>query len=408
MRILASFLSIFCLFFASLSHVYSQKYAAIVMDAQTGEVLHETDPDGYRFPASLTKMMTLYLVFEALDAKKITMNTRFSVPRSATLVEPCKLGLRAGSNVLVKDLILGLITNSANDASVTIAVGLAKSVKDFSKKMNDKARRLGMTRTHFQNPHGLPDTRQLTTARDMARLSQAMVTHFPHYYHLFKTPVFKYNGRAHGNHNHLLKSFKGLDGIKTGYFRKAGSNLAASAVRTQNGTPRRLIVVALGCPSRHMRDQRVASLLEAGFKSPRVCSKRPRVTFAPSPRGPVHIHPKKHTHTQQPPSKVQLHHTKHMSDPMGDLIEKKVLSVKSPHPQRARVKNVKHTGKKSSPQKLSTSSRAVKPLRTSQKTPLKVTRVTPKKVLSAASKRRSIPLKKRIEQRRHPKPLKAA
>lgn len=371
---------------------YAQKYAAIVVDAQTGEVLHETDPDGYRYPASLTKMMTLYLLFEALDAKKIKLSTQFRVPKEATYVEPSKLYLRTGQTISVRDLILALITKSANDASVTVATGLAPTIKAFAQKMNEKARCLGMTRTHFQNPHGLPDTRQLSTARDMTRLAHALITRFPHYYHLFKTPAFYYKGHAHANHNHLLKSFQGLDGVKTGYFKKAGSNLAASAVRNSHGSPRRLIAVVLGCSSRFARDKIVASLLDEGFKTARTCKSRSRITWtvhkASSPTTYKHAVYHRDPHqlkTSQP-------------DPMGDLIQNKILNA-TPVVAKARVKTMKPQHKQPLKKK-----NTVKPLQAHthiKKTMLPVQRkiTSPKKYMT---------LQQRIQRRRHPKPLKAA
>lgn len=245
-------------------HACAQKYADILMDAQTGTVLDGTDPDGHRYPASLTKMMTLYILFEALKAGKITFHTTFSVSRNAIIVEPCKLGLRVGNRISVRNIILGLITRSANDAAVVAAEGMSGSVAKFAEKMNQTARKLGMKRTHFRNPHGLPNPSQLSTARDMAILSKALIHHFPDYYKLFRTRFFMYAGLSHANHNSLLGR-GGIDGIKTGFFRKAGSNLAASAVRTINGKPRRLIAVVLGGENRFARNRRIIELLDQGF-----------------------------------------------------------------------------------------------------------------------------------------------
>lgn len=353
----------------------SQPYAAIVVDAKTGEVLHETDADGHRYPASLTKMMTLYLLFEALDSKKISLNTRMKVPHHAPHVEPCKMGLRAGQQVMVRDLMMGMITKSANDASVTVAVALGQSIAGFAKRMNTKAKHLGMHRTHFTNPHGLPDTRQKSTARDLARLSHALIHHFPHYYHLFNTRSFRYNNQLYNNHNHLLKSFAGLDGIKTGYFKKAGSNLAASAVRYHNGKPRRMIAIALGCNNRIARDMKVSSLLEAGFKSPQNILSRPRVTWMPygsSPKSPHRM-----------PSSSQVQHD---ADPMGDLIQSKILATPTVVPARAQ-------------QTLNKKNKVAQRVSGTRRFPRSLGKAEPQK----ASGSQKVALK-----RRAPKPLKAA
>lgn len=259
-------LFLFFSFASSLSQ--AQKYSDIVVDATTGQVLHGSDPDGQRFPASVTKIMTLYLIFDALAKKRITMETQFKVSRNATLVEPCKLGLKAGQRISVRHIILGMITKSANDASVVIAEGLSGSVPKFAELMNATAKRLGMTRTNFLNPHGLPNPKQLTTARDMAILSRAVIRDFPQYYKLFQTRSFIYHGMYFPNHNTLLGKIKGLDGIKTGWFRAAGSNIAASAERVVNGQKRRIIVVVLGGQNRFVRNKRVTELMEVGFKSP--------------------------------------------------------------------------------------------------------------------------------------------
>ncbi len=238
------------------------------MDAETGAVLHHIDADGRRFPASLTKMMTLYIIFSKLREKKISMETPLVVPRNAPPVEPSKLGLRTGQIILIRHIILGLITKSANDAAVTVAVGLSGSVENFAKLMNVTARKLGMKNTIFYNPHGLPDSRQLTTARDMAILSRALSHHFPEYYPLFKTRVFNYKGVSHPNHNRLLGEVHGMDGIKTGYFRLAGSNLAASVIRHVNGKKRRIIAIVLGGENRFARNKRIKELIEIGFATP--------------------------------------------------------------------------------------------------------------------------------------------
>lgn len=327
MHILCGFL-----FFLFISPVHAQKYAEILMNAENGAILRQVDGDGLRYPASLTKMMTLYITFEMLKAKKITMDTHFVVPSYATHVEPCKLGLRAGEKISVRHLILGLITKSANDASVTLAVGISGSIEKFSKQMNLTARKLGMHQSRFFNPHGLPDTRQLSTAKDMALLSRALVAHFPMYYPLFKTRIFTYKGHCHSNHNKLLGQVEGLDGLKTGWFRRAGSNLAASAVRTINGKKIRLIAVVLGGTNRFARDKRIRELLEMGFSisSERLERLPPMQMMKQTPTVPLyHVrHVAKGASNTSEPSSSLLQH----EDPLGDLIEDAVkeASLKKP------------------------------------------------------------------------------
>ncbi len=233
----------------------------IVIDADTGKVVSEHHADVQNYPASLTKMMTLYLAFEALEQHKIHLDQRFTVSRAAAQQAPSKLGLEPGDTVAVRDLIFGLITKSANDAAVVIAEGLAGSEEAFAERMTVKALALGMTSTTYYNASGLPNPGQLTTARDLVRLARALYRDFPREYAWFATEEFTYNGVTHHNHNHLMSAFEGMDGIKTGYIRASGFNLAASAVRDN----RRLIGVVMGGTSAHARDLEMARLLNDGF-----------------------------------------------------------------------------------------------------------------------------------------------
>ncbi|WP_035693225.1 D-alanyl-D-alanine carboxypeptidase [Azospirillum halopraeferens] len=239
----------------------ASKYAAIVMDARTGEVLHHEDADATRFPASLTKMMTLYLAFEALDAGRIKLDQALPVSQHAQSMPATKLGLRAGSTLRVEQAILALVTKSANDAAVVLAEALGDSETRFAEMMTRKARQLGMNATVFRNASGLPNTAQVTTARDMAVLSRALIADHPKYYSYFGRRSFTYGGKQLHSHNRLMSRYDGMDGIKTGYINASGFNLAASAVRDG----RRLIAVVLGGPSTAWRDNRVASLLDDGF-----------------------------------------------------------------------------------------------------------------------------------------------
>lgn len=245
---------------------YSPKYSAIVMDADTGQILHTEDATGIRHPASLTKMMTLYMAFEALKAGKVTLKTRMPVSSKAARQAPSKLGLNPGETISLQTAILGLVTKSANDAAVVVAEFLGGSEEAFARKMTQKARALGMTSTVFRNASGLPNPAQVTTAKDMAILSRALYRDYPKQYKYFSLRSFNHKGIEHRNHNHLLGKVAGVDGIKTGFIGASGFNLAASAVRLDRyKRPRRLITVVMGGANRHWRDRRVTELLEAYF-----------------------------------------------------------------------------------------------------------------------------------------------
>lgn len=237
------------------------RYASIVVDFETGRVLSEQGADERRHPASLTKMMTLFLVFEALDAGRITLNTRWNVSEYAAGQAPTKLNLQAGDRVAVRDVILGMVTRSANDAAMVAAEGLAGSEAKFADLMNKRAREIGMTRTNFENPHGLPNDAQITTVRDMATLGREIIKRYPHHYTFFSTQQFTFEGRKFANHNRLMNWYQGADGIKTGYIRASGFNLVASAVRDG----RRIVAAVIGGPNPSERDQYTGKLLDAGF-----------------------------------------------------------------------------------------------------------------------------------------------
>lgn len=236
-------------------------YSALIADIDTEQVLYEHEPDELRHPASLTKMMTLYMVFEALSQGRLYMDTMFRVSRFAVLRPPSRLGLKVGDNLSVEDGILGLVTRSANDAASTIAEGMAGSEPAFAAAMTDKARQLGMSQTVYRNASGLPDPNQVTTAWDMFRLGKALNKRFPQFYTYFSTPSFTYEGHNFANHNHLMETYQGMDGIKTGFINASGFNLVASAQR--NG--HRLIGVVFGGPSAKRRDALMRELLDDGF-----------------------------------------------------------------------------------------------------------------------------------------------
>jgi D-alanyl-D-alanine carboxypeptidase len=237
------------------------RYASMVVDADTGAVLHAVNPDGQNYPASLTKMMTLYLVFEALKERRLTLGQKLPVSNRAAGQSPTKLDLKAGGTVTVDHAIRGIIVKSANDAAVVVAETLGGTEARFARDMTEKAHALGMADTTFRNASGLPHRGQLTTARDMVTLARALRRDFPQYYHYFAEPSFAYGGQVHDNHNHLLTRYDGVDGVKTGYIRASGFNIVTSAERDG----RRLIGVVFGGTSPGARDQRMVDLLDEAF-----------------------------------------------------------------------------------------------------------------------------------------------
>lgn len=233
----------------------------IVINAATGEVLAANHPDELRFPASLTKLMTLYLTFRALRDHRITLGGHVPVSAHAASQEPVKLWLDPGMRLTVQQCILAMVTRSANDAASAMAERLGGSESRFARMMTSEARALGMRRTVFRNASGLPDPGQVTTARDMATLARALMLRFPEDYHYFSVRGFRFRGRVIRGHDPMLGTYPGVDGLKTGYTSAAGFNMVTSAVR--GGT--RVIAVVLGEPSDAVRDTRMASLLDEGF-----------------------------------------------------------------------------------------------------------------------------------------------
>jgi D-alanyl-D-alanine carboxypeptidase len=257
-------------------------YEAIVLDAETGQVLRQLNPDTVTYPASLTKMMTLYLTFEALNQNRIQLDQYFPVSEWAASQHPSKLGLRPGESISVRDLILGIVTKSANDAAVVLAEGLGGGNESaFAVMMTQKARQLGMTRTSYRNASGLPDSEQLTTARDIARLALALIHDFPREYRYFSVREFNFEGRIVNGHDHLLDEYPGTDGIKTGFTVASGYNLATSAVRDGH----RLIGVILGGESGRIRDGEMAQLLDIGFAD--LAREGPMLAQRTTPAAPV-------------------------------------------------------------------------------------------------------------------------
>ena len=236
---------------------YSPQFASIIVDANSGATLQSTSPDGIRHPASLTKVMTLYLLFERMEANKMNLDTEMPVSEHASEQDPTKLGLRPGSTLRVEDAIKGVVTKSANDAAVVIAEAIGGDESDFARMMTRKARALGMTRTVYVNASGLPADEQNTTARDQAILARAIQDRFPKYYRYFATEAFNFHGHTVHGHNHLLGSVEGVDGIKTGYTRASGFNLITNLRRGN----RHLVGVVMGGRSGGSRDAIMRNLL---------------------------------------------------------------------------------------------------------------------------------------------------
>jgi D-alanyl-D-alanine carboxypeptidase len=241
---------------------YAPPFSSLVVDGNSGEVLQASNADAMRHPASLTKIMTLYLLFEELDAGRIRLDTPLKISPHAAEQAPSKLGLKPGQTIAVEDAIKAVVTKSANDVAVAIAENLAGSEDEFARVMTQKAHALGMAHTTYVNASGLPDDDQLTTARDLALLGRAIADHFPRYYKYFATPAFVYHGAAMRNHNHLLGTVAGVDGIKTGYTRASGFNLVTSVHRDG----RYLVAVVLGGHSAFARDARMRELVNSHIR----------------------------------------------------------------------------------------------------------------------------------------------
>ena len=237
------------------------KDSYLIVDAASGRELASDQPDELRHPASLTKLMTVYLTFAALDSGRLSLGDSMTVSMNALNAPPTKMGMQPGGTVMVRDAVMGLVTRSANDAAMLLAEGLAGDEDSFARLMTQKARQLGMSSTVFRNASGLPNPEQVTTARDMARLANALLRDFPHYYPVFSVLSYNYRGRPLENHNRMLASYAGADGLKTGYTNASGFNLVMSAVRDN----RRLIGVVMGGNTAFQRDRLMAELMDQSF-----------------------------------------------------------------------------------------------------------------------------------------------
>jgi len=238
----------------------NSKDSYLIVDAASGRELASDRPDELRHPASLTKLMTLYLTFSALDAGQLSLGDSLPVSMTALNASPTKMGMVGGS-VNVRDAVMGLVTRSANDAAIVLGEALGGDEENFARQMTLKARQLGMMSTVFRNASGLPNREQVTTARDLAKLAHALLRDFPHYYPVFSVQSYNYRGRMLANHNQMLQTYAGADGLKTGYTAASGFNLVMSAVRDN----RRLIGVVMGGDSGYSRDRLMAELMDRGF-----------------------------------------------------------------------------------------------------------------------------------------------
>lgn len=236
----------------------SEKYSAIVVDAVSGKMLYQANSDTVRYPASLTKMMTIYLLFEAMEAGRVSQTTQIPVSDYARARPPTKIGFRQGETIDADSAIKALVTKSANDVAVAVAEFLGGTEDNFAATMTTRARSIGMRSTVFRNASGLPDPEQVTTARDMAVLGLALRKRFPQYYYYFSVTSFTYNGRQIRGHNDLIGGVDGVDGIKTGYIRASGFNVVTSVTRRN----RKLVAVIMGGPTARVRNADMAALIE--------------------------------------------------------------------------------------------------------------------------------------------------
>lgn len=333
--------------------------AAIVVDMATNEILYSQAEDAKRAPASLTKMMTLYVLFSYLRAGKITLESELTVTPHAAGQSPTKLGLKPGSTIATSDAIKALVTQSANDAAVTVAENLAGTEENFARIMTQKARSIGMNDTLFRNASGLPNDEQVTTAHDMALLAQHLIRDYPEYYPVFETKYFSYNGKRYRNHNHLLFGYKGTNGIKTGYTRASGFNLTASVQRDD----KHLIAVVLGGRTGSQRDAAMRSLLDKYFPQAVAAKSAPKALVASLEATPVQAA----TPPKQPTTPImastapmiapvafgkEIEPAKPAPSTRGEiqsLAEEEELSLKSPLPQADPIITGEPTGSTAGP-----------------------------------------------------------
>ena len=274
------------------------KPASMVIDANTGRVLHASNADAPRYPASLTKMMTLYMVFDAIERKKLSYSSRIRISPYAASKPPSKLGIKAGQTISVRNAVSALVTKSANDVAAAVAEHLGGSERNFGAMMTRKARQIGMPSTRFRNASGLPDRLQRTTARDMITLGLALQDHFPNHYRNFRLRAFKYRGRTYRNHNSLMRRFYGTDGIKTGYTRASGFNLVSSVKRGR----KHVVAAVFGGRTARSRNATMRILLTRALKrASTVKSRNKRQLIAARPK-PTTRRPVRVARRQLPPA----------------------------------------------------------------------------------------------------------
>jgi len=274
------------------AQIGSERYSSMILEARSGRVISAVNPDELRHPASLTKVMTLYMVFEALRDRRISLHQSVPMSAYAASMSPTKLGVPAGGRLTVEEAILGLVTRSANDAAAALGELLGATEDRFARIMTLRARALGMRQTVFRNASGLPDWDQVTTARDMTTMARRLLFDFPDEYRYFSTTTFRFRGQVLRNHNNLLDTYPGADGIKTGYIDASGFNLISSATRGNV----RLIGVVLGAARGYERDLHMVSLLDQGFEkldvrvAPRMAGRLPTLVSA-AQAAPAPLHP---------------------------------------------------------------------------------------------------------------------
>ncbi|OQW40439.1 MAG: D-alanyl-D-alanine carboxypeptidase [Proteobacteria bacterium SG_bin4] len=260
--LLAAAVSLLSLFLLNPAQA-NPRYSSIVIDADSGAVLHQDSADAIRYPASLTKMMTLYMLFEAMERGKMTLDTPMKVSAHAAGMPQTNIGLRTGDQIKVRDAIPALIVRSANDVAAVVAEALGGSEANFGRMMTEKAHQLGMRSSTFRNASGLPNNEQKTTARDMVTLSTRLMKDFPKHYHYFSTQSFSYKGVTYNSHNRMVRNVPGVDGLKTGFIRASGFNVATSAKRGN----RRVVAVVMGGHTAAARDQHMAQLIDRSLSS---------------------------------------------------------------------------------------------------------------------------------------------
>lgn len=315
------------------------KYASIVIDAGSGMVLSQENADRSLFPASLTKIMTMVLVFDALDARKITPKTRLVASSHSASMPPSKVGIKPGQSISVHDALRILATKSANDVAVIVAENLGGSELRFARLMNLKARSIGLTNTQFVNASGLHDYRQYSSARDMAKLAKYMIDTYPQYYDIFGISNYYYDGKSYHNHNKLMGQYKGMDGIKTGYVAASGFNLVSSAKRGNV----RLIGVVFGGRTAQSRNSHMADLLDRGFKRVTELKIAGQIRPVPAHAAPadyslaaIPLPPRKPGQSSQNQVFTAESTPAHTTQPMAAILPMKTIVVTADHvPQTA-------------------------------------------------------------------------